>query len=327
MTQVIQHSSPGRIDGGTLQGAVTLGLGEMDVELSQLEPSSRLDLAGVQLGNVSVFRYEGEGVHRVYRRWDHIRRDNIDCYVVQLPQSASFVTGHSAAESTLHPGSFSILSTARPFQVIGYSATGSCQPFVSTHIWISGSLLRSRVPQIEAICDSPFEIVPGASRIMLKMGEAALQDGPVLSTTHSASFGAEILEAVVRTVESASETRGPSHTPRETSLGRIFERAMSFIEANLSDPSLDTTAVAEHCRVSVRYLHAAFESTGGTVAALIRERRLQLCRQVLRNPSVRNRSIWEISTDWGFNDASHFSHAYKTRFGIAPSKERLRAQR
>lgn len=325
MTQVIQHSSPGRIDGGARQSAVTLGLGEMDVEFSQLEPSSRLDLVGVQLGNVSVFRYEGEGVHRVYRRWDHIRKDSIDCYVVQLPQSASFVTGHSQAESKLHPGSYSILSTARPFQVESHSATASRVPFVSMHIWISGALLRSRVPQIEAICDSPFEIVPGASRIMMKMGEAALQDGPALSAAHSASFGTELMEAVVRAVESAAEIRGPSDTPRETSLARILERAVSFIEANLSDSSLDTRTVAEHCRVSVRYLHAAFESTGGTVAALIRERRLQLCRQMLRNPSARNRSIWEISTDWGFGDASHFSHAYKTRFGIAPSQERRHA--
>lgn len=313
----------GGVADGILSGVVPSGLAGMDVEISKREPSAQLLRASIQLGTISLFQYVGEGVHRACRRWQHIRDDGLDCYVVQLPRSASFTIGHGESMLKVDPGSFAIQSTTRPFQLIANSATNPCTPFESTHIWIPGPLLRSRIPQIEEICNSPFEIVRGASKIMITMVEAALQDGPALPPAHSVSFGNEILGAVVRAAETAYEIRGRVATVRETSLSRIFDRAVSFIETNLSDSSLGTTAVADHCRISVRYLHAAFERQGETVAALIRERRLQLCRQVLSNPNGYARSILQISNDWGFSDPAHFSHAYKTRFGITPSKERL----
>jgi AraC family transcriptional activator of tynA and feaB len=317
--------SSGDIGVDNLREAITARFGGMDVELPIQDPSAPFSLSTVQLGNISVFRYEGEGVHRVNRRWDHIRNDSMDCYAVHLPLSAKFTVGRSGVESDIPPGSFSFLSSAEPFHVVECSAAMSFDPFVSIHLCIPGPLLRSRFPQIKGICNSPLGISQGASGIMMRMVEAALQDGPFLSPTHAAGFGAEILESVVRTAESAVEINGPPSTSRQNSRTRIFRQAVSFIEANLSDPSLDAKAVAENCRVSVRYLYDAFETSGQTIGAFIRELRLQLCRKVLCSPSARHRPILDVATDWGFNDASHFSHAYKRRFGVAPSEDRLRS--
>ena len=61
----------------------------------------------------------------------------------------------------------------------------------------------------------------------------------------------------------------------------------------------------------------------GPVAQLIRETRLQACREALQNPRLRQRTILEIAGDWGFDDPSHFSRLYKLRFGRTPREDRL----
>jgi AraC-like DNA-binding protein len=58
------------------------------------------------------------------------------------------------------------------------------------------------------------------------------------------------------------------------------------------------------------------------VAGYIRERRLQGCRAALLAPMLQQRSIIEIAGDWGFEDPSYFSHAYKARFGVTPRQDR-----
>jgi len=38
-----------------------------------------------------------------------------------------------------------------------------------------------------------------------------------------------------------------------------------------------------------------------------------------------HRTIGEIALSWGFNDPSHFSYAFKKRYGMAPKAWRARA--
>jgi transcriptional regulator GlxA family with amidase domain len=65
-----------------------------------------------------------------------------------------------------------------------------------------------------------------------------------------------------------------------------------------------------------------FAAVSTTVGTYIREQRLLQCQIALRNPSLRDKSITEISIRWGFNSVAHFSRAYKAQFGKAPSEER-----
>jgi AraC-like DNA-binding protein len=74
--------------------------------------------------------------------------------------------------------------------------------------------------------------------------------------------------------------------------------------------------------MSVRTLHYLFKGTGESVSDCIWERRLQRCREALGMPAQRHRTVTEIALAAGFNSMSHFSSAFRRRFGMTPSDAR-----
>lgn len=99
-------------------------------------------------------------------------------------------------------------------------------------------------------------------------------------------------------------------------------RVLRFIEAHLRDPRLRPAWIAERLQFSPRYLHLLFEDSPDSVSATILARRLDSCRVALDDPLHAHRSISEIAFSFGFNDASHFSRAFRARFGISPREAR-----
>lgn len=55
---------------------------------------------------------------------------------------------------------------------------------------------------------------------------------------------------------------------------------------------------------------------------MIREERLRLARDRLRNPVYRQRSISDIASDSGFDSVSSFTKAFHRRFGATPGRFR-----
>ena len=56
-----------------------------------------------------------------------------------------------------------------------------------------------------------------------------------------------------------------------------------------------------------------------------RRRRLERCRQDLRDPEQRYRPGAAIGTHWGFLSAAHFSRAFRDEYGIPPAEFRARS--
>ncbi|MBQ0854979.1 helix-turn-helix domain-containing protein [Streptomyces sp. BH-SS-21] len=113
----------------------------------------------------------------------------------------------------------------------------------------------------------------------------------------------------------------PPHTGRRALSARIH----AFIRENLGDPGLtpDTIAAAHH--ISLRYLHKLFHAEGRTVAAWIRERRLEQCRRDLADPALSERPIRAIAARWGFTSPAHFSQVFRSAHGCSPRQFRHRS--
>ena len=109
----------------------------------------------------------------------------------------------------------------------------------------------------------------------------------------------------------------------ETTLGSqksiTCNRIKSYIVSNLRDPELNIDQIAETIRCSKRYLHRAFEEEESSISEYIWQLRLDRCRVELLNPASQGKSITDIAFSWGFNSCSHFSTAFKHRFGMPPS--------
>lgn len=110
----------------------------------------------------------------------------------------------------------------------------------------------------------------------------------------------------------------------ETHQHTLVRRIQAFIQQHLGDPALGPATVAAAHHISLRTLHRLFEAQDTTVAAWIRARRLDRCHRDLSDPGIGDQPIHAIASRWGFPDASHFTRAFRTAYGLSPRDYRRR---
>jgi len=99
-----------------------------------------------------------------------------------------------------------------------------------------------------------------------------------------------------------------------------FNRISAYIIKNLNDPDLSPGKIAEDFGISLRSLHQLFSSTESSVSQMIRQQRLEQCRQDIARNRNTKQTITEIALQWGFNDPSHFSKCFKEKYKVSPSQ-------
>jgi len=101
-------------------------------------------------------------------------------------------------------------------------------------------------------------------------------------------------------------------------------RALDFIELNLSVAGLTADIVAQDQHISRRRLDQLMqEACGQSIAGHLWSRRLEQAGSDLRDPAKASISIARIAFANGFEDAAHFTRAFKKRFGCTPGQWRL----
>ncbi|MDF2525501.1 MAG: transcriptional regulator, AraC family [Enterobacter mori] len=141
------------------------------------------------------------------------------------------------------------------------------------------------------------------------MGNAALSDRESEAA----------LEAMVCLLRPAFQQRDVVQPRKE----RQFQHVLSLIDDHIQSDALRPEWIATESGMSVRSLYRMFADKGLVVAQYIKNRRLDLCAQVLRSASD-DEKLAGIGYSWGFADHSHFSTAFKQRFGVSPGEYRKR---
>lgn len=93
-----------------------------------------------------------------------------------------------------------------------------------------------------------------------------------------------------------------------------------WINQNLFDLDICPAVIAAAHGVSVRTVHRVFESEGESLSRYVRARRLARARQELAGHQ--SLPISAIARKLGFTDSSHFTRAFKARYGMSPSEYR-----
>lgn len=289
--------------------------------------STSADVRGyrkVRLGAIEVQHYAGSGLHCGHRTAQHIAADHGDDYLVSIPLQVHVEFAQSGECGAVEPGDFVLLSTSMPFAASIRGLRGQ-DGFSGLNIRISGRALRQRLPVADLCCGHTIRTRAGAGVIMQRMCELMLAEGRNLSEAEAEQFGTMLIDAVVTATSESPEILSRSRlAPRRAQI-RIWKQAMRYIDEQLTHPGLDTEAVAQHCRVSKRYLQAVFAEMDGTVCGVIREARLQRCRSALRDPALQQQSVAQIALHWGFNDLPNFCRSYKARFDCSPGRDRAPA--
>lgn len=97
----------------------------------------------------------------------------------------------------------------------------------------------------------------------------------------------------------------------------LLRKAMVFIDATLDQGQISAEMVAREINVSVRTLYRLFAQTGTSLGRYVIDRRLERCAISLAE-SRDDRSISLIADRAGFADISHFSRAFKQKYGASP---------
>lgn len=292
-----------------------------DYQASERGPVCSTRLECVDFGSVRVFLHGGYGSRHAFRRLDHIRTDHADDFLIALPVDGWKTFSQCGTELKIEPGHFAVLPTSRPFSLSIAPDSNDCK-FLEYTAVVSGALLRACDPGIDKHCDEVFKIDLGAGTIMASLFEMALSHGKALSEQQARNFGKILVEAIANSTHRDPALQDLSAKSLTDSNARIREKAEYFIASMLSNPTLRCQQVAQHCKVSTRYLNKIFSPTSKTVSEFIRNARLDRCRDALLSRELDDRNIFEVALDWGFNDPAHFSRIYKDRFGKSPREDR-----
>jgi len=122
----------------------------------------------------------------------------------------------------------------------------------------------------------------------------------------------------------AADERQPKQgsAANQTTPRRLAD-AVRLIEESVEAP-LSTEDVARTVKISTRQLERLFRKhLGISPAAFASATRLDRARALLRQTAM---PVTDVGLACGFTSASHFSTAYRSRFGHAPRSERLAGQ-
>lgn len=180
---------------------------------------------------------------------------------------------------------------------------------------------------------------------------AVLGRHPYLEHRSAQMFDAEdpgamlLRDTLLRTVQVAAELReeqrgsvlaamvqllGAATALRSERLDDVSWRvraAQAYIEMNLGDCDLTAEQVARAQGISRRRLDQILRAAvGSSVTAQIWSRRLEQAAADLVDPRFDSQTVSQIAFGAGFEDAAHFSRAFKARFGHGPRDWRALAQ-
>ena len=279
----------GRFNARPLEGEF---FGELETSYAR-----SLKLSTVTAGGVNLFRSRQE-IAQSNDAWFYT--------VFQLEGSAQIEQDDRRA--VLNAGDITLLDAARPCSINWQQKSRQISLLVPRQI-IEQQCRFQEVSCALALSRS-LPTVQLSHRLLLEsMGNANLSDRESEAA----------LEAMICLLRPAFQQRDAVQPRKE----RQFRNVLSLIDDHIQSESLRPEWIAAESGMSVRSLYRMFADKGLVVAQYIKNRRLDLCAQVLRSASDEEK-LAGIGYSWGFTDHSHFSTAFKQRFGVSPGEYRKR---
>lgn len=155
---------------------------------------------------------------------------------------------------------------------------------------------------------------------MVQLSHSLLQES-MNNTAMSESESEAALQAMVCLLRPVLHQRESAPPRRE----RQFQKVVTLIDDNIRQETLRPEWIAGETGMSVRSLYRMFADKGLVVAQYIRNRRLDFCAEAIRHAGE-DEKLAGIGFHWGFTDQSHFSTAFKQRFGLTPGEYRRKSR-
>jgi len=157
----------------------------------------------------------------------------------------------------------------------------------------------------------------GVGAVLLNLACTTLDAATHLNDTALAEIGHAMTELAGLALREEADQQ-----PRLPARAILCERIKAFVHRHLHQSHLTIDYIAQSFHCTKRHLHKVFGETGVSLNQFIWGLRLERCAQDLANAALNDRSVIEIAFSWGFTNSSHFSRAFRQRFGMPPSAYR-----
>lgn len=246
-------------------------------------------------------------------------RDVADHYLVRLTLAGRCEVTHGSRRAQLQPGSLSISS---PFASSSITTDGQCRNVI---LRVARAALTQQLQQLTGqdlreplVFDVGVDPAhPGVASVVHTLAYLCNLQAPGLQgqalDQGLSDFVVQLLLTQLPHNHSARLRHGP-----QTPLPRHVRRARDHIEAHLHQP-LSLPQLGQLCGVSARTLQAGFQRfLGLSPVDYIRQRRLAAVHEALRLAPP-GQTVTQVLLAHGVHSFSHFTRAYRLRYGCAPS--------
>jgi AraC-like DNA-binding protein len=243
-----------------------------------------------------------------------IARASEDYFLVSIQTQGQGVIVQDGRAARLAPGDFALYDSTRPYE-LHFDA-----PFQQYVLRLPGPTLRTALRDTQSLTANTVSGQRGAGHLMIGMIETLAADIGTLAPESAAAVAESVTQILIAGLAGlpAARQQAVSHL---TAYHR--EQIRACARARLRDPALSVAGIAAQLHLSPSTLHRAWAGEPCSIAEWIWSQRLDAARRDLCDPSLAARSVSDIAFSWGFNDAAHFSRAFRARFGC--SARELRA--
>ena len=266
------------------------------------------ELAALQLTQVTS---EAQVVQRTAAK---IASDPEDYFLVSIQTAGQGALMQDGREAVLQRGDFALYDSTRPYTL---KFEGDFQQYV---LKLPGRTLRTALRDTERLTATAVSGQRGAGHLMINMITTLAQDIDTLAPESAAAVADSVTQILI-----AGLSALPVACKQPVSQLHAYqvERIKACVRANLQNPLLNVALLSGQLRSSASTLHRAWTTEACSLTDYIWAQRLEHTKRDLCDPSLAARSVSEIAFCWGFNDAAHFSRAFKSRFGMSPRELRV----
>lgn len=253
----------------------------------------------------------------VHRTPVQIARAAEDRFLVSIQTAGRGLIRQDGRDAVLAPGDFALYDSNRPYTL------HFDRPFQQIVLMLPGPMLRSALRDTRQLTATAVPGSRGAGRLLIEMIRTLSADIGVLAPVSAAAVADSVTQILVAGLSAlpAAQAQGVS---RRTAFHR--EQLKALVQGRLRDPALNVAGLAHALRLTPSTLHRAWAGEACSLADWIRAQRLDTARRDLVDPARAGCSVSEIAYGCGFNDAAHFSRAFRARFGCSPRDWRAASQ-
>ncbi len=231
-----------------------------------------------------------------------------DSYFAVVLLSGAYRLAQDGREIVLEPGDMAIYDATRPHHIVCPTS------FSKLIVSIPRPLLKAKVAGVERRTALRIPGDAGLGAVTSDFIRSCAGRAEVLPPGAFAALSEHCADLLALTLASIGEQKAPWTRHRAMTLSRL----KLFVDRNLRDPKLNVAAVSGGVGLSSRYINDVFKDDGASLMRYVWTRRLENCRNDLRSAARAGHSVSDIAFGWGFNDLSHFSRAFKQKYGVSP---------